>query len=59
MTYLESMLLKALKEAEEILRHNPNAQEPPRYRNARAGKVIRAAIECAEKPKRDIIEPAW
>lgn len=41
-------MLSALREAAEILRHNPDASEPPRYRNARASKVIDAAIAKTE-----------
>lgn len=40
-------LLTALEQADEILRHNPDAGEPPRYRNARASKIIKDAIAKA------------
>jgi hypothetical protein len=41
-------LVKALNEILQILRHNPNAAEPPRYRNARASKIAAAALAKAK-----------
>mgnify|MGYP001582437133 CR=1 FL=1 len=38
------ILVEAMKAIDEILRHNPDAQEPPRYRNARAAKIVKDVL---------------
>ncbi len=41
-------MLAAFRLIDEILLHNPDAAEPPRYRNARAARVVRDILAKAE-----------
>lgn len=40
-------MLQALKDAQEVLVHNPDASQPPRYRAIQASKIIKSALAKA------------
>lgn len=47
-TYEE--LEAAIRLVDETLRHNPNAGEPPRYKNARAAKITKEIVSRLSTP---------
>ena len=49
LTEENTRLRSAMRDALVILRHNPNASQPPRYRNIQASKIIDDAINAESR----------
>lgn len=47
-TYEE--LEAAIRQIDETLRRNPDAGEPPRYKNARAAKITKSIVDRLSTP---------